>query len=161
MSIENTIKKIIFKFIKIHEEEINLNKFEDLYMYLNKNYTSLRTISAFTQVLLDAGINPIPYFTDIPRSFAAHLNLDKVDLPEGIYTIGVDSFFGSQINELHLPHSLIEVLDQAFLFSEINKVTYNGTKDEFYSIKGWDSSYLLEAAQQIECKDGVIENENH
>ena len=34
-------------------------------------------------------------------------------------------------------------------------------KDEFYAIKGWDSSYLLEAAQQIECKDGVIENENH
>ena len=161
MNIENAIKKLIFEFIKIHEEEINLNKFEDLYMYLNKNYTSLRTISAFTQVLLDAGINPIPYFTDIPKSFAAHLNLDKVDLPEGIYTIGVYSFFGSQINELHLPHSLIEVLDHAFLFSEINKVTYNGTKDEFYAIKGWDSSYLLEAAQQIECKDGVIENENH
>lgn len=159
MSIESIIKKLIFKFIKMHEEEINLNKFEDLYMYLNKDYASLRTITTFTQVLLDAEINPIPYLTDIPRSFAAYLNLDKVDLPEGIYTIGVDSFYGSQINELYLPHSLTEILDRAFFFSKINKIIYNGTKDEFYAIKGWDAGYL--DAAQIECKDGVIVNENH
>ena len=160
MSIKRAIKTIILRFIKSHEEEINLNKFEDLYIELNKSYTSLEVISTFTQVLLGAEINPIPYLTDIPRSFAAYLNLDKVDLPEGICTIGLYSFYGSQINELYLPHSLIEVLDHAFLFSKINKVTYNGTKDEFWKIKGWDSSYLLDAAQ-IECKDGVIVNENH
>ena len=159
MSIENKIKKLIFKFIKEHEEEINLNKFEDLYMDLNKNYTALKVISTFTQVLLDAEINPIPYLTDIPRSFAAYLTLDKVVLPESVYTIGNHSFYNSQINELYLPHSLIEILDDAFFTSRINKIIYNGTKDEFYAIRGRDAGYL--DAARIECKDGGIIDENY
>lgn len=159
MSIKRAIKILILRFIKSHEEEINLNKFEDLYVELNKSFISAETVSTFTEILLYAEVNPIPYLTDIPQNFAAYLNLDKVDLPEGIYTIGDHSFYKSQINELYLPHSLIEILDKAFFFSKINKIIYNGTKDEFYAIKGWDAGYL--DAAQIECKDGVIVNENH
>lgn len=153
------LKKLIFKFIKNHEEEINLNKFEDLYMELNKEYVSLKTVSTFTQILLDSEINPIPYLTDIPRSFAAYLTLDKVVLPEGVITIGTHSFYNSQINELYLPHSLIEILDFGFKDAKINKIIYNGTKDEFYAIKGRYVGYL--DAARIECKDGVIVDENY
>lgn len=159
MSINRDLKKLIFRFIKSHEEEINSNKFEDLYIELNKKYESLKTVSTFTQILLDVEINPIPYLTDIPRSFAAYLTLDKVVLPEGVYTIGNHSFYNSHINELYLPHSLIEILDDAFFTSRINKIIYNGTKDEFYAIRGRDAGYL--DAARIECKDGVIVDENY
>lgn len=159
MSIEANIRRIVFKFIKSHEEEINLNKFEDLYVELNKKYTSLETTSTFTQILLDSEINPIPYLTDIPRGFAAYLTLDKVVLPESVSTIGNHSFYNSQINELYLPHSLIEILNDAFFISRINKIIYNGTKDEFYAINGRGAGYL--DAARIECKDGVIVDENY
>ena len=68
------------------------------------------------------------------NTFSGH-SCEVITLPEGVEYLGGDAFTGSKLRFLYLPHSLT-YFDHNFLFTDdlvIEKVYYNGTKDEFAS----------------------------
>jgi len=68
------------------------------------------------------------------NAFSGH-SCEVITLPEGVEYLGGDAFTGSKLRFLYLPHSLT-YFDHNFLFTDdlvIEKVYYNGTKDEFES----------------------------
>lgn len=68
------------------------------------------------------------------NAFNGH-SCEVITLPEGVEYLGGDAFTGSKLRFLYLPHSLT-YFDHNFLFTDdlvIEKVYYNGTKDEFAS----------------------------
>jgi hypothetical protein len=68
------------------------------------------------------------------NAFSGH-SCEVITLPEGVEHLGGDAFTGSKLRFLYLPHSLT-YFDHNFLFTDdlvIEKVYYNGRKDEFAS----------------------------
>lgn len=146
-----TVTKEIADFIRSNVEYLNNKDLEGLYDKL-EFYERKQLTYAF----LSAGIDPLLYMENIPKSYASTLDMQEVKfhkrnrkigakafsncsgmwnliIPEGIESIGVMSFYGCQdIREVSLPKSLKAIHKRAFDgCSGIAQITYAGTQEEF------------------------------
>ena len=107
------------------------------------NCTSLK------EVTLGAGIKEIP-----DSAFDECMALTSIVIPEGVERIGEYAFDGS-LKTVTLPKSLTYVDRSGFIFGNLEKVVYNGTKEEFGQIESYDDEIRFIQCP-IEYADGTI-----
>lgn len=146
-----TVTKEIADFIRSNVEYLNNKDLEGLYDKL-EFYERKQLTYAF----LSAGIDPLLYMENIPKSYASTLDMsgmkfhsrnrrigakafsncsgiETLVIPEGMETIGVMAFYGCHdIREISLPKSLKVIHKKAFdECPGIAQITYAGTQEEF------------------------------
>ena len=149
-----TVTKEMADFIRSNAEYLSSKDLEGLYDKL-EFYERKQLTYAF----LSAGIDPLLYMENIPKSYASTLDIPELKfckrnkkigakafsncsgmsnliIPEGMESIGVMAFYGCQdIREISLPKSLKVIHKKAFDGgSGIQQITYAGTQKEFVNL---------------------------
>lgn len=159
-------EEILYKFIIEYKDLINNNEYLRLYSYMIQIYgrrardahmLALLTC-AFTEMLLDVGVDPLKYMTKVPENYLAYSsisdytipnnithigesafyeceNLQSIKLPDDLIEIGASSFNGcSELEQIKLPKSVKYIRDGAFENCGVYNIRYLGTKDDFKKI---------------------------
>ena len=134
----------------------------------------------FTAKLFEANIDPLPYMTTVPYSYApldinkvtlsskctridasafnCCSNLKTIELPEGLEVIDQSAFSDSGLIEITLPSSLIILGPYAFKdCKDLRKINYNGTIDQMNKVRVWEEVFEGIPTPYIHCTDGDIE----
>lgn len=96
--------------------------------------------ASLKELRLSAGIKQIPEY-----AFDGCTSLTSVVIPEGVERIGTFAFDDS-LKTITLPKSLTYVDMNGFAYSDLEKVIYNGTKQEFEKIDSY-----MDQLNSIEC----------
>ena len=79
------------EFIKTHVDDINNNNFTKVYRELHDEVQVGESVSKFTDILLDAGINPLMYMKTIPQYYMSGSSQTSIEIPEHIQSIDFDA----------------------------------------------------------------------
>lgn len=106
---------ILRNFILSHTKEINSNDFKPLYSEALDNYGPTAVIPKLTDILIDAGINPLLYMDCVPSCYAYGLNLSSVVIPNNVTSIHNSAFYGcSKLTNVTIPNSVTSINNFAF-----------------------------------------------
>ena len=106
---------ILKNFILSHTEQINSNDFKPLYSEALDNYGPTAVIPKLTDILIDAGINPLLYMDCVPSCYAYGLNLSSVVIPNNVTSIDNSAFYGcSKLTNVTIPNSVTSINNFAF-----------------------------------------------
>ena len=149
------------EFIKAHVDEINENNFTKVYEDLVDDLDSEeeeREIGKFTDMLIDAGINPLMYMKTIPQYYMSGSSQTSIEIPEHIQSIDFDAFDSCKgLKSITIPDSVTSIDVQAFLGCDrLRNITFNGTIAQWKAIDQiwcWpdDMEYCI-----IHCTDGDL-----
>ena len=107
------------EFIKAHVDEINENNFTKVYEDLVDDLDSEleeREIGKFTDMLIDAGINPLMYMKTIPQYYMSGSSQTSIEIPEHIQSIDFDAFDSCKgLKSITIPDSVKKIDNCAFL----------------------------------------------
>ena len=103
------------------QNAINSGNFEDAYENIyDKNILLANTgdeniTPLFTEILYNAGIDPLKYLKHIPKYFAFKSKKTSFDIPNRIETIGNHAFSNcSKLKDINLSNNLISIGVSAF-----------------------------------------------
>lgn len=164
------------QFIEENIDLISDNHFNEIYNKI-KSYKFTRL---FTEVMLEADINPLDYMEAVPSRYLYESRLEHIDIPVGIIIINKFSFAGChQLKEITIPEGVIKIKEGAFLgcdaleklhlpstlkyidagaFSgckNLKEVTFAGTTKQWVAIKDTDGSLLQ--FEPVKCLDNCYE----
>lgn len=159
------MKQKLKKFLEDHRDKIQPllenSKFEELYNYIETEAEDFlfgyKLCSAFTEILLNSGINPLMYVDKVPDGYLYESkNVPYVFIPKNIRYIGFCAFESSNIQQVDiaedsnlaeiaseaftncknlksitLPKSLQTVESEAFYLMDNLRVIYEGSQQEF------------------------------
>ena len=115
--VEDNMK--LAEFIKSHVDEINENNFTKVYEDLVDDLDSEeeeREIGKFTDMLIDAGINPLMYMKTIPQYYMSGSSQTSIEIPEHIQSIDFDAFDGCKgLKSVTIPDNVTSIDNCAFL----------------------------------------------
>lgn len=98
------------KFISIYKESINSNKWDEVYANIPTTFRG-----DFTSILLEAGINPLPYMNEIPEYFAKGSQVSITQIPENIKSIGDYAFSNCRsLTSITIPNSVKNIRYRTF-----------------------------------------------
>lgn len=155
--------KEIIQWLKIPEIEIllNGNNFNQLYSsFITDNRIPQKMLS---WVLLDAGVNPIPYLTLIGKEMFRNCDtLVDVKLNPSVTTIGYQAFRNcNNLKSITLPATLSSIGARAFISCpNLTDIYYSGTESQFIEI--WkrtpesNSTFDPNMRVEIHCDDGNL-----
>ena len=104
------------EFIKTYAVEINNNEFTDVYQAA---YTLPLDfdIGKFTDILLDAEINPLMYMKSVPKYYMIRSKRTSVSIPDGITSIGESAFYNcTNFTSFTIPNSVTSIQASAFAY---------------------------------------------
>ena len=117
IKVEDNMK--LAEFIKAHVDEINENNFTKVYEDLVDDLDSEeeeREIGKFTDMLIDAGINPLMYMKTIPQYYMSGSSQTSIEIPEHIQSIDFDAFDGCKgFKSVTIPDNVTSIDNCAFL----------------------------------------------
>ena len=117
IKVEDNMK--LAEFIKAHVDEINENNFTKVYEDLVDDLDSEeeeREIGKFTDMLIDAGINPLMYMKTIPQYYMSGSSQTSIEIPEHIQSIDFDAFDSCKgLKSITIPDSVKKIDNCAFL----------------------------------------------
>lgn len=88
---------------------------------------------AFSLNLLEA-LEISPNIADIPKAaFARNINLNRIEIPEGVVTVGEYAFNGDPITSLGIPKTLRRIQSHAFAYHRLSELEIPGTVKEIGS----------------------------
>ena len=106
---------ILKDFILSHAEEINNNDFKSVYSKALDEDDPTSLVPRFTEILIDAGINPLLYMDYVPDCYAYRLNWTSVVIPNTIKDIGDSAFEGcTRLTSITIPNSVTSIGTSAF-----------------------------------------------
>ena len=112
---DTLIIKKFKNFIEDSKDLLNDNEFEKLYNIIY--FESSKTIGAFTQLFLKAGLNPLNYMLYIPNSFLAMTDITSFVVPDNILTIGNAAFYNCEkLEEIKLNKNLETIGSKVFAY---------------------------------------------
>lgn len=165
--------------LKQHTDLLETNDLSTLYELAKNSFHN--SVSALTEVLYTAGINPLDYFdksvpdqfargledlivvnlpegifTIRPKAFCRCINLEHVTLPNSIKNIGDYSFYSCKaLTEIILPKNLRRIGEYAFYDCyNLSKIIYDGTIEEFRNNVLTRESFMR--GTKITCNNGEI-----
>ena len=103
------------EFIKTHVDEINKNDFTKVYEDANKLLCYPVSTGKLTEIFLDAGIEPLKYMKEVPKTYLANSAITSVEIPNNITSISNDAFFDcSGLTNITIPDSVTSIGRRAF-----------------------------------------------
>ena len=169
----------IINFLRVNTGLLEEGNFDELYSRYRQAFYSIGTCTPLTELLIDAGIEPLDYLNTIPDQYAPNCNLiTKVVIPENIKSIGDYAFYGCTgltsvtigngvtgiggyafsycmgLTSVIIPNSVVEI--GKYAFNDIADIKYEGTKEEWYKIR--KRMYWNGGIQKytIHCTDGDV-----
>lgn len=114
---------------------IEAEDWKTLYRILGKKQ-SLSTIGELSQILLDAGVDPLEGSKEIPQYFFATLPITSYRIPDGIEIIGKGAFsLCENLREVILPRTIKIIQREAFLQArKLRTIIFQGTTNEWEDI---------------------------
>ncbi len=104
------MNKELKDFIIKHEEEINNNEWDKVYDHIPTTF-----LGDLTSILLEAGINPLPYMNEIPEYFAEGSQINITQIPENIKSIGDYAFSNCRsLTSIIIPNSVKNIRYRTF-----------------------------------------------
>lgn len=175
-------KKIITDLFKQHPEYVDLLKKNDLSTLYRQIYGGPVPRWWLTELLYNAGIDPLDYLSFVPSFFIFHYHytLDLI-LPNNILNINHDAFFYCYLSSITFGENVHNIGDEAFgeclnlkkvefnsklaeigsrIFrgcTNLTTIDYQGSKDQWEKINKNTDWADLSNIQRIVCTDGVIE----
>lgn len=138
MTLSDNLKNFIEEHILMIEDN-NFDVKKGLYQYA---FQQGITPSELTQVLLQAGIDPLEHLDYIPAGyFGEWYRNSYYQIPDHIKSIGSHAFDNSSITKLFVPKSVVVFGDECFTGSHIQRLIYEGTRTEFFNIEDHGASY--------------------
>ena len=163
------------KYLRENRHLIAPNRMYDLYFNAPENTTA----SVMTAILLDSGVDPLMYLSDIPQYYGTGLfigdlilpehikiigeraftdcDIESVYIPEGVRVIEVGAFSHCHnLSEVHLPNSTIHINKLAFSCdANLRQIYYNGTREQYGDIDhDPDSVYFnIDTPIHLVCTD--------
>lgn len=131
------ISEQLKNFIKKYSKEIDANEWKDIYTSEDWIDMSPTSNGQFTEIIYQAGIDPLNYMENVPRYFLIQSSIKgKFTITNHITSIG-DSAFQNCIG--------------------LKRITYQGTKEQWNAVSKashWDSNT---GSYTVYCIDGDIE----
>ena len=184
------VSKELKDFISAHSEDIDNNRFTNIYKdFLKLIYEPFRMFAAdvgtFTKILYNAGIDPLIHMDEIPEYFLAKQYLDNFTTPNNIRVVKAQAFLNSTIEKITISNSVVIIENHAFSdchnLKSVNfgtglkligedifiwcpmeriYVKYNGTMEQWKNIEIIHPQTSLIRAK-IHCKDGNLIYNNY
>lgn len=146
------------RFIKEHEEDINLNNWGKIYESLNTNFYILT--GEFTALMYEAGLNPLTGLDYIPNSFYTSQDIKNFYVPDGIVEIGPFAFSSTLLDNISIPNTVKRIDTYAFLNClHLGTIEYRGKKEDFLKTFS-DSIWFPHNNTVIKCIDGEVKIKN-
>ena len=131
---ELEISNELREFIENSQDLINENKFTELYRLVSR--LGAESVGEFTEVLLEAGINPLAYLDYIPIDFLFNIKIKEFKIPNHIKSIGDNAFYGcDKLINVDIPNSVTSIGESAF--SWCSGLTSISIPDSVNSIESW------------------------
>ena len=106
---------ILKDFILSHAEEIDNNNFKSVYSKALDDYDPTSVIPRFTEILIDASINPLSYMDYVPACYAYKLNWSSAVIPNSVTHIDEYAFCDCRrLTSITIPNSVTSIGDYAF-----------------------------------------------
>ena len=145
------ISEKVLKFLNREDVQDALikNNLKQLYTIAKYPYLIHPTIGELTNILIQAGIDPLLGMTEIPAHFLYHQkDIKSFSIPMGITKIGVDTFTHTGLESITIPDSVREIGTRAFTGCKNLKTVELPTGVELYL-----SAFSLSGLESIELKD--------
>lgn len=150
------ISRELKEFILTHEDEINSNDWDKIYNELDGTHKFSN--GQLLDVMLEIELNPLNYLEKIPEYFAVDSDIKSFSIPPNI--VGIENF--AFINCSHLtsivaPSSVLNIGGGIFWECEnLKDIKFEGTKNQWGSIKKSSSWRVGSKLEKIICSDGEI-----
>lgn len=106
---------ILRDFILSHAEEIDNNDFKSVYSKALDDYDPTSVIPRFTEILIDASINPLLYMDYVPACYAYKLNWSSAVIPNSVTHIDEYAFCDCRrLTSITIPNNVTSIGDYAF-----------------------------------------------
>ena len=90
---------------------------------------------------------------EIERSKYSSMEIENLEIKEGVIIIGERAFFGNNIKKVYLPKSVKKVGDAAFMHNGVEELTFHNNGIEF----GEECFSLMREAENYEdCPSGFV-----
>lgn len=121
--------------IEQNADLIEKEDWRNLYKKLRETHAA-NTIGRVSQVLLDAGVDPLENSNELFPYFLAGLPIELYQIPEGIEIIGKDAFvLCEDLREVIFPSTVKEIHSGAFLNDHhLEKIIFQGTSVEWQEV---------------------------
>ena len=153
VAIKEAYTPYIASFIDRHADDINANKFSELYEIL-----ATEEIFHFTELLLLSDIDPLPYMKTVPLAYLFDSkHIPNVIVGSNIHTIEEQAFARSNITRVVIDESVTEIKLKAFaqMKNEV-LIEYTGTLEQWNSIRK-AANIFEKTTATISCLDQTIE----
>lgn len=139
-----------------------------------------KVTSLFTQMLIEAGTDPLDYLKEMPRYYFSNSNISEYSIPNDVKNVAEESFSGcARLQHIDIPNS-VKVIDDCAFFgcisliqinvpksvktigsfvfddSGISVINYGGTMGDFSKVLIGKRDFGEEEYIEIACSDGTI-----
>lgn len=148
----NMVDPRVKRFLNEHLELLNSNNFEELY---RKFHYVAAINTPLTEILYQAGINPLEYMTEVPEDYASGSGIiEEVSIPETITVIRRYAFDDCiNLKNVYISKSVNTIKYNSFARTKDCVFTYNGTRKDFLEIDFYHTSFPEDAI--IKCTDTI------
>lgn len=133
------VKNIIEKYIDLIDDY----RFDEFFIALEDAYRPL-FISSVADVLKNADIDVLSHIRFIPEGYFYNSRISECHIPTNIVTIHFKSFAFSDIESIHIPSSVVHILEEAFV--ECDSLQHVTIDEGLFSIGDYcfaNCSYLM------------------
>ena len=174
-----------FEFIERNIELVDENRFEELYDLAAEQCIELTDVGCITNILTDAGIDPLATLTTIPAGYLyacedvtsftipphikaievcafSDTSIEELIVPEGVTRIGEGAFnWNPKLKKIVLPSTLKELGTDCFEGCEnLHKIHFNGTVRQWRSIHKFNNrivnSYKNNTLKYVVTTEGEV-----
>lgn len=111
---DQKIKDALTKFLDKNAALVNNNEFERLYFRLATSTDDVEYVPSLTQLLYEAGIDPLEYMDVIPTYCFAAYPIKTFTVPSHIKKIESGAFQGCLLETIYIPDSVTKIEGSAF-----------------------------------------------
>lgn len=120
----NIMDESVKNFIEDNIDLIENNEFEKFFEIAYSNSVTV-TISDFTTVFVDAGINFLDHMKSVPAWCFNNLrNIDTIVLPHNIESVEFSAFYGSSLKNISIPDSVKSIDHHAFTKTNLTSIVF-------------------------------------
>ena len=121
-----------FEFIEHNIQLIDENRFEEFYDLAGEQCIELTDVGCITNILIDAGIDPLATLTTIPAGYLYGCeDVTSFTIPSHIKAIEVGAFSDTSIEELIIPEGVTRIGEGAFNWNpKLKKIVLPSTLKE-------------------------------